>query len=71
VNISLILGMDYSPKLSISITYIFLVGSSLALLWKNATKKNEVTNRSNMNPDLVLLTLPIMSSGTIFGVIHH
>jgi hypothetical protein len=62
------LGMSYPTKLSISITYIFLMGSSLALLWKNATKKNTLTHRSNMNPDLILLTLPIMSSGAIFGV---
>jgi hypothetical protein len=64
------MGLGYHAKLSISITYIFLIGGSIASVWKNSKKKNSQAGKSYVNLDLILLTLPIMSSGTIFGVIE-
>lgn len=69
VNIFLMLSMGYPTKLSISVTYIFLIGGSVASIWKNAAKKNPKTNRSFVILDLILLTVPTMSSGSLFGVI--
>jgi glycerol-3-phosphate responsive antiterminator len=63
------MGLGYNAKLSISITYIFLIGGSIASIWKNTKKQNIHNSKSYINIDLILLTLPIMSSGTLFGVI--
>lgn len=60
-------SMDYNTKLSISVTYIFLIGGSIASIWKNSQKKDPKTGKSIVNLDLILLTIPTMSSGSIFG----
>lgn len=65
------ISMGYDAKLSISITYIFLIGGSIASIWKNAQKKNPKTGSSYVNLDLILLTIPTMSSGSLFGVFVH
>ena len=62
------IGMGYNTKLSISITYIFLIGGSVASIWKNSVKKNPKTGKSYVNLDLIILTLPAMSSGSLYGV---
>lgn len=62
------IGMGYDTKLSISITYIFLIGGSIASIWKNSTKKNPQTGASYVNLDLIILTVPTMTSGSLFGV---
>jgi hypothetical protein len=62
------ISMGYNAKLSISITYIFLIGGSLASIWKNAVKKNPKTGRSYVNLNLILLTIPTMISGSLLGV---
>lgn len=60
--------LSYNSKLSISLTYIFLIGGSIASIWKNSNKKNPNTGLSYVNLDLILLTLPMMSTGAIIGV---
>jgi len=60
--------MGYDAKLSISVTYIFLIGGSIASIWKNSTKKNPKTGKSYVNLNLILLTIPTMISGSLFGV---
>ena len=62
------ISMGYDAKLSISLTYIFLIGGSIASIWKNAQKKDPKTGKSPVNLDLILLTIPTMSSGSLFGV---
>jgi hypothetical protein len=62
------ISMGYNAKLSISITYIFLIGGSLASIWKNGVKKNPKTGRSYVNLNLILLTIPTMISGSLLGV---
>jgi hypothetical protein len=64
----LMMGMDYPAKVSISLTYLFLAGGSIAAIWKNATKKSPKTGKSYVKLDLVLLSLPTMLSGALFGV---
>lgn len=59
----------YPSKMSISLTYIFLIGGSLASIWKNSTKLNPVTQKTYVNLDIVLITLPVMNSGAMLGVI--
>lgn len=68
MNICLMISMGYDAKLSISITYIFLIGGSIASVWKNAVKKNPKTGRSFVDLNLVLLSIPTMTSGSLFGV---
>ena len=60
--------MDYPAKVSISLTYLFLAGGSIASIWKNAAKKSPKTGKSYVKMDLILLTLPTMSSGALYGV---
>ena len=62
------MSMDYDAKLSISVTYIFLIGGSIASIWKNLSKVNPKTKQIYTNFNLVMLSLPIMSSGSLFGV---
>ncbi len=64
----LMMGMDYPAKVSISLTYLFLAGGSIASIWKNAAKKSPKTGKSYVKMDLILLTLPTMLSGALFGV---
>jgi hypothetical protein len=62
-------SMGYDAKLSISVTYLFLIGGSIASIWKNSNSKDKKTGKSLVNMDLILLTIPTMSSGSLFGVI--
>lgn len=64
----LMMSMDYKAKVSISLTYIFLAGGSIATIWKNAVRKNPKTGKSNVKLDLILVTLPCLASGALFGV---
>jgi hypothetical protein len=56
---------------TISITYLFLIGGSIASIWKNSTKKNPETNLIYLNVDLILITLPMMNVGSIIGVLIY
>jgi hypothetical protein len=63
----LIEGWDYTAKESIIVTYVFLMGGALAATLVSANKVTEKGKRL-VDYDLVILTLPMMMSGTIFGV---
>lgn len=60
--------LNYEEKISISLTYIFLIGGSLASVWKNGKKVNKETGESFVSLELVLVTMPVMSSGAFLGV---
>lgn len=62
------IGGGYNAKESMSITYLFLMGGAFASLVKNY--KREMPNRKSFVIDynLVILTLPMIASGSIFGV---
>jgi len=49
------------------ITYIFLMGGSLAPMIVNYSKKNS-KGYPVMDYNLILLTLPMIMSGSIYGV---
>ena len=68
INISLMLGLGYNPKDSMSITYIFLIGGACASIVKNKDKKNIKTGRPLMDYTLIMVTLPGAVSGSLFGV---
>jgi len=67
INLLLIEGWNYSAKESIIATYVFLMGGALAATLVSANKVTKKGKRL-VDYDLVLLTLPMMMSGTIFGV---
>ena len=64
-------GLGYSTKDSISITYVFLMGGAFASMWKAKGKKNPKTDGPLIDYNLVLLTLPSAVSGSLFGVLFH
>jgi len=62
-------AFGYSTKNSMAITYLFLLGGSFASIYSSYGKK--LSKKSNINLvdyDLVLLTMPLTISGTMFGV---
>ena len=62
------MGLGYEAKQAMAMTYIFLMGGSLASILQTYSKK-----RKNGFPlidyELIELTLPMSLSGSIFGVI--
>jgi hypothetical protein len=60
--------MIYDTKTSIALTYVFLIGGSVASLWNNSKKINSKTGRTFVNYDIIILTIPIMNSGAMLGV---
>ena len=69
INICLIIGLGFETKASMAVTYIFLLGGSTASIYSNYGKKVGKTNRNAINTNLVIMTLPMTVSGSIFGVI--
>ena len=67
INLLLIGGFDYTTKESIIMSYIFLMGGGLAATLASA-KKVTANGKRLLDFDLVLLTLPMMISGSIVGV---
>lgn len=61
------MGLGFGPKTAMALTYIFLMGGSLAAMIQNHHKK-----RKNGYPvvdyELLELTLPLTLAGAIFGV---
>jgi len=52
-----------------SITYILLMGGSFAAMCVNYKKKNE-RGYPIMDYSLILMTLPMLTSGSIYGVLN-
>jgi len=55
-------------KESVHITYLFLFGASLATILTNFNKKNPNTGAPLMDYNLIMMTLPMVSSGSLIGV---
>lgn len=70
VNVLLIVGLGYDAKHSVIVTYIFLMGGGLASTIASLKKKTEEGKRL-IDYDLVMITLPMMMSGAIFGVCNY
>lgn len=67
----LMMGMDYKAKVSIALKFpfLFLAGGSLALIYKVSQRRNPQTGKkTNVKLDLILLTLPCLSSVFFIGV---
>jgi hypothetical protein len=63
------LGFGYEAHDSMYITYIFLIGGASASIWKNKDKKNPKTGTPLMDYNLIMITLPMSVTGSLFGVI--
>jgi uncharacterized membrane protein YfcA len=68
INICLIIGLGYETKTSMAVTYIFLIGGSVASIYSNYGKKTPNKARNIIDTNLVIITLPMTVSGSIFGV---
>lgn len=69
LNICLMLGFGYEAHDSMYITYLFLIGGASASIWKNKDKKNPKTGTPLMDYNLIMITLPMSVTGSLFGVI--
>jgi hypothetical protein len=63
-------GLGYDAKDSVIVTYIFLMGGGLASTLASLKKKTEEGKRL-IDYDLVMITLPMIMSGAIFGVTNE
>ena len=69
INICLIIGLGIETKTSMAITYIFLIGGSVASIRSNYGKKTPDKSKNLIDTNLVIITLPLTVSGSIFGVL--
>ena len=67
VNVLLMMGLGYSSRESIPITYIFLMGGGLASTFASSKKKS-LEGKMLIQTSLVVSTLPTMMCGAIIGV---
>ena len=67
LNMCIMMGINSDPKIAMALTYIFLMGGSLASILQNMWKKRE-DGSPLTDYVLVELTLPMTLSGSIFGV---
>lgn len=61
-------GANYSAKESMSITYVFLMGGAAASIFKNYGRLQPGTSTLLVDYDLIMITLPLVASGSLFGV---
>jgi hypothetical protein len=61
------MGLGFEAKQAMALTYIFLMGGSLASIIQNYPKKKK-NGFPLMDYELIELTLPMTLSGSIFGV---
>jgi uncharacterized membrane protein YfcA len=67
INICLMIGLGYTSKAAMDITYIFLMGGSIASVIQNLPKRRP-NGHLLIDYNLVMLTAPMITSGSIFGV---
>jgi hypothetical protein len=60
-------GFGYSAKQSVIAAYTFLIGTALAATLIDCRKRS-LKGKRLLNYDLVMITLPMTASGSIFGV---
>lgn len=70
INVLLILGLGYNTKDSVFMSYIFLMGGGLASILASLKKKTS-EGKPVIDYDLIMITLPMIMSGAIFGVIFE
>lgn len=68
LNICLMIGLGYSAKESMAITYIFLLGGTVASIYSNYGKRNKEDTRNLLDENLVVITLPMTVAGSVAGV---
>ena len=68
LNITLMMGFGYGTKESMAITYIFLLGGTVASMYSNYGKRNKQNTNHLIDENLVILTLPMTVSGSVIGV---
>ena len=68
LNITLMMGMSYGTKESMAITYIFLLGGTVASMYSNFGKRNKANTKNLIDENLIILTLPMTVSGSVIGV---
>lgn len=68
LNISLMIGLGYDTKDSMAITYIFLLGGTVASIYSNYGKRNKEDTKNVIDESLVVITLPMTVAGSITGV---
>jgi hypothetical protein len=61
------IGLNYSLKKSIHYSYVIMLGASISSIIQNYIKSRK-KNDSSIDFDLILITLPMMLSGSIIGV---
>lgn len=61
-------GLGYNAKDSMAITYIFLLGGSVASIYSNYGKKNLEKTKNVVDENLIMITLPMTVSGSVVGV---
>jgi len=54
-----------------AVTYVFLIGGSLASIYSNYGKRNKDGTKIIIDYNLIMITLPMTVSGSIFGVINE
>lgn len=62
------IGGGYDTKKSMSITYLFLMGGAAASMIKNYKRFLPKTKTLVVDYDLLMATLPMSASGSLFGV---
>ena len=68
INICLMLGLGFDAKNSMAITYLFLMGGSIASIYSNYGKLNTQGTKTLIDLNLVMITLPMTVTGSIVGV---
>jgi glycerol-3-phosphate responsive antiterminator len=62
------IGAGFSAKESMSITYIFLMGGAVASIYKNFNRLQPNKQTLVMDYDMIMVTLPMAATGSLFGV---
>jgi hypothetical protein len=63
------LGLGLKAKDSMPITYLLLIGGSLASVYSNYGKKDKLQKQYLIDEGLILVTLPMTVCGSVFGVL--
>lgn len=69
ITIILMIGLKVGMKEAIQLTYIFIFGGSIATLVKTITKKNPNTGGPLLDYNLIMISMPMVAIGSMFGVI--